>query len=65
VGLIRAGMLVPLETVELTRYKGFWEAVEQGNNQLHDRSEFQSMMDLWLARDWHVGELPILPESRA
>jgi len=64
VGLIRAGVLVPLESVWLTRNKGFWQAIEQGNDNLHDRAQFESMMDLWLARDHGVTPLPILAEAR-
>jgi hypothetical protein len=64
-GLIRAGVLVPLETVWLTQNRGFWEAIEQGNNNLHDRTQFESMMDLWLARDHGVTPLPILAEGQS
>jgi len=64
VRLIREGSLVPLESVWLTKNKAFWEAVEQGNNNLHDPTEFESMMDLSLARDHDITPLPILAEAR-
>ena len=59
VELVRAGELVPLETVCLTQRKGFWEAVEEGGRNLRSRSSFQFMVDIKLARECNVTPLPL------
>lgn len=62
VQLTRAGDLVPIETVWLTQHEGFWNAVDEGMNDLRSRQEFSSMIDIQYARSQKkpVTPLPIL-----
>jgi hypothetical protein len=57
--LVRSGDLVPLESVWLTQHKGFWEAVEDGVQNLRSERDFHSMIDIILARSCGVTPLPI------
>jgi hypothetical protein len=60
---VQAGRLVPLETVFLTQRAGFFEALAEGHKNLGNRREFDSMLDIQLARSderWRVTPLPIL-----
>ena len=62
-GVIQAGKLVPLETVSLTARAGYSQALEEGYRNLGNRREFDSMLDIQLARSderWRVTPLPIL-----
>lgn len=56
---IDEGHLVPLETVKLTENCGFWQAVEAGRDNLIDRAEFDSMLDIISARERSITPLPI------
>lgn len=56
---VHADNLVPLESVWLTRRAGFWEAVEEGWENLRVASEFHSMLDVTLARQRGVTPLPM------
>jgi hypothetical protein len=58
-GFIDGSDLVPLETVELTSRSGFWHAVAEGERNLRSRGEFDSLLDVKLARDARVTPLPI------
>jgi hypothetical protein len=49
--------------VALTRHTGFWEAVDQGRENLTVRKEFHSMVDTIMARQKQVTPLPIVEES--
>lgn len=60
---INTGKLVPLETVRLTENSGFWDAVEAGREQLSDKREFHSMVDIALAREKQVTPLPLLGQQ--
>lgn len=62
VQLTRRGDLVPVETVWLTQHEGFWDAVDEGMNDLRSKSEFSSMIDIQYARSQKkpVTPLPIL-----
>ncbi len=62
-GAVQTGRLVPLETVSLTGHAGYAEALEEGYKNLGSRREFDSMLDIQLARSderWRVTPLPIL-----
>lgn len=56
---VQMGRLVPLETVWLTSYTGFWDAVDGGKDNLKSRCNFDSMLDIARAREAHVTPLPI------
>jgi hypothetical protein len=62
VQLARGGDLVPVETIWLTRHEGFWEAVDEGMNDLRSKREFACMIDVQGARcnKPSVTPLPIL-----
>jgi hypothetical protein len=57
---IDRGNLVPLESVKLTENCGFWEAVEAGRENLLERKEFHSMVDVLSARTDRVTPLPFV-----
>jgi hypothetical protein len=62
-GAVLAGKLVPLETVSLTARSSFLEALDEGQKNLGNKREFDSMLDIQLARSderWRVTPLPIL-----
>jgi hypothetical protein len=59
---VNDGKLVPLESVRLTENSGFWDAVEAGRENLADKREFHSMVDIALAREKQVTPLPLLGE---
>jgi hypothetical protein len=50
VQLTRRGDVVPIETVDLTQHVGFWDAVDDGMDNLRSKSEFSSMIDVQYAR---------------
>jgi hypothetical protein len=50
VQLTRSGEVVPIETVDLTQHVGFWEAVDDGMDNLRSKREFSSMIDVQYAR---------------
>jgi hypothetical protein len=52
--------LALLETVSLTQRSGFWDAIDEGQKNLRNRSDFQSMMDILLARESDVTPLPMV-----
>jgi hypothetical protein len=56
---VRAGRLVPLETVYLTRRLSFREAIEQGMENLKDRGNFGKLLDLRRERK-AITPLPVL-----
>lgn len=62
VELTRRGSLVPIETVWLTQHEGFWDAVDEGMNDLRSKHEFAMMIDVQGARSARppVTPLPIL-----
>lgn len=61
---VNAGHLVMLEATYLTAAKSFGEAKEQGRANLRSRNEFDSMLDIQVARtaDPPVTPLPIINE---
>jgi hypothetical protein len=62
-GEVRAGRLVPLETTLVTGHGSFADAVADGIKNLASRREFESMLDIVLARTGdrtNVTPLPIL-----
>lgn len=59
---VRSGDIVPLETVFLTQRASFEEAVSEGHANLSRPEEFDSVLDIRLARDRNVTPLP-LPEG--
>ena len=62
---VREGDIVPLELTMLTTGGGFWEAIDQAIDNLGNRDDFHSMLDIGLARDNHVTPLPLasLPDQ--
>jgi hypothetical protein len=50
VQLTRRGDVVPIETVDLTQHVGFWDAVDDGMDNLRSKSEFSCMIDVQYAR---------------
>ncbi|HEY8550258.1 MAG TPA: CHAT domain-containing protein [Vicinamibacterales bacterium] len=58
--LVARGRLVPLETVWLTNHGSFADAVEEGRKNLRQAAEFDSMLDITLARRRGITPLPIL-----
>jgi len=50
VQLARSGKIVPIETVDLTQHVGFWEAADDGMDNLRSKREFSSMIDVQYAR---------------
>jgi hypothetical protein len=56
---VRAGDLVPIETVALTRRLSFREAVEQGMENLKDRDNFGGLLDVKRERR-KITPLPVL-----
>lgn len=60
---VRAGDLVPLESVWLTTNSGFWDAVDAGHDNLAPKREFDSLLDVLLARVSGVTPLPIREET--
>lgn len=63
--LARHGEIVPIETVWITQHQGFWDAVDEGMNDLRSKREFSSMIDIQGARTFPVPvtPLPILQVS--
>ena len=61
---VNSGHLVMLEATYLTSAKSFAEAKEQGRANLRSRNEFDSMLDIQVARthDPPVTPLPIINE---
>jgi hypothetical protein len=57
--LIQARQLVPIETVRLTEYCGFVEAIESGIAALAEAQDFHSVLDLGTARVDGITPLPI------
>ena len=55
---VRAGDLVPIETVFLTSRSSFAEALDEGLANLRSRAEFNSMLDVRRAREAGVTPLP-------
>lgn len=58
--LVRDGRLVPLETVRLTEHCSFREAREAGLQALREVADFDSVLDIAIARMSGVTPLPIL-----
>jgi hypothetical protein len=58
--LIRARQLVPIETVRLTEYCGFVDAIESGVAALSEPGDFHSMLDVVTARQDGITPLPIV-----
>lgn len=56
---VHEGHLVPLESVWLTQRASFWDAVEEGWENLRVASEFHSLIDVLSARNHDVTPLPI------
>lgn len=61
VQLTRGGDVVPIETVDLTQHVGFWEAVDDGMDNLRSRREFSSMIDVQYARTNRTKPVTPLP----
>lgn len=59
---VRSGTLVPIESVWLTSHSGFADAVDAGYDNLKSRVEFDSLLDVLLARSRGVTPLPIREE---
>lgn len=58
---IRLGRLVPLETVRLTEHGSFREAIRAGAEALAEEADFDSILDIIIARRPHnVTPLPII-----
>lgn len=56
---VEQGNLVPLETVWLTARRGFWEAADEGWDNLLNPSEFDALVDITRAREDDVTPLPV------
>ncbi len=59
---VNRGFLYPLETVGFTTHGSFWEAIEEGVDNLRSRSEFHSLVDIWSARSEFITPLPIIDD---
>jgi hypothetical protein len=64
VNAVQSGRLVPLETVWLTTHSGYAEALEEGYRNLGSRREFDSMLDIQLARTDELRPVTPLPILR-
>jgi hypothetical protein len=64
--LVKNGDVVPLETTYITQQLGFTEAMKGGKEDLRERSQFCSMIDVQRARTDKnsVAPLPIVEETR-
>jgi hypothetical protein len=62
---IREGKLAPLETVRLTEHCGFREAREAGVEALRSGRDFDSILDIAIAREHQVTPLPIVERNAA
>jgi hypothetical protein len=58
VELVQNGHIVPIESTLLTSRGGFWDAVDEGSQNLRSKRSFHSMFDLKRARK-HVTPVPI------
>ncbi len=56
---MRENKLFPIEAVGLTTHGSFWEAIDEGFENLRSPGEFHSMIDVRTARDASVTPLPI------
>jgi hypothetical protein len=56
--LVQQGHIVPIESVSLTTRSGFWEAIDEGLQNLRSKLHFHSMFDIKTARR-HVTPIPI------
>jgi hypothetical protein len=61
---VQAGRLVPLETVWLTQRASFADAIDEGLRNLSGRGEFDSMIDVNLARSDKLSPVTPLPIRR-
>lgn len=59
---IRAGRLVPLETVRLTENCGFDEAIEAGKENFAEPERFEYLIDIAIAREHGITPLPLSGE---
>ena len=59
---IRENRLFPIEAVGLTTHGSFWEAIDEGLENLRSPREFHSMIDIRTAREAFVTPLPIKEE---
>ena len=64
--LVKSGAVVPLETTYITQQLGFTDAMKGGREDLRDKSQFCSMIDVQRARTDKnpVTPLPILDETK-
>jgi hypothetical protein len=64
--LVKNGALVPLETTYMTQQLGFTEAMKEGKEDLRERSQFCSMIDVQRARTDKnpVTPLPIIEPAK-
>jgi hypothetical protein len=56
---VQNGDIVPLESTLLTSHGGFWQAIDQGVDNLRNPEDFHSMLDIGLARNKRVTPLPL------
>ena len=61
---VNGRFLYPLETVGFTTHGSFWEAIEEGVDNLRSRSEFHSLIDIWKARAEFITPLPIIEDDQ-
>jgi hypothetical protein len=61
---VQKGDLVPLESTMLTSRGSFWDAIDEGTNNLDDPNEFYSMLDIRMARDNGITPLPLQTVGR-
>lgn len=59
---IRAGRLVPLETVRLTENCGFDEAIQAAKENFDDPNRFEFLIDIAIAREHGITPLPLVGE---
>ena len=59
---IRAGRLVPLETVRLTESCGFDDAIQAGKENFNDLDRFEYVIDIAIAREHGITPLPLVGE---
>jgi len=56
---VQDGNIVPIESTMLTTGGGYWEAIDQAIDNLRNPEDFQSMLDIGLARHNRVTPLPL------
>ena len=60
---IKKKHLYPVETVGFTDHGSFWTAIQDAEEELEERSDFDALIDIIAARDNHITPLPIIDDG--